>query len=121
VQEGKQVLYIEHIAASPGDLDTELWGRRYSHVGFALLAYAILWSRQQGFAGRLGLHVADAGVLGFYRSLSQNHCGGKLWHPERRGVLAPTPYSTMETDGERVYLESTEDASTTWLEEYRRG
>jgi hypothetical protein len=34
----QQVMYIEHIAAAPGNQTTELWGRRFKSVGAALFA-----------------------------------------------------------------------------------
>jgi hypothetical protein len=121
VQEGKAVLYVEHLAASPGDIDTELWVRRYEGIGYALVVYAVFQSRQQGFQGRVGLHAADEGALGFYRYLSEKHCQGKLWHPERTGVLGPTPYASPEREGAKAYLESSEEDALAWLERHRRG
>lgn len=118
-QPSKRVLYIEHLAAAPGNLSTELWVRRFRRVGGALFAYAVLLSHQQGFEGRLGLHVADAQALGFYRRLNTEHCHGELFYPEQSGVAGPTPRGSHETG--KTYLEATEAGATSWLEEYRRG
>ncbi len=117
-QVGKRVLYVEHLAAAPGNLTTELWVRRYRYVGAALFAYAILVSHLQGFEGRLGLHVADESALEFYRSLHRK-CGDTLFFAERTGVPGPTPRGADEVL--RTYLETTEGGATSWLEGYRRG
>jgi len=117
-QPGKRVLYVEHLAAAPGNLSTELWVRRFRRVGGVLFAYTVLLSHRQGFEGRLGLHVADAQALGFYRRLSNEHCQGTLFHPEHTGIPGPTPRGAHETG--KTYLETTEAGATRWLEEYRR-
>jgi GNAT superfamily N-acetyltransferase len=116
-QHGKRVLYIEHLAAAPGNLTTELWDRRYAGVGAALFAYAVLFSHQRGHEGRLGLHVADEAALRFYRHLN-DRCGGALFYPERTGVPGPTPRGPHEAG--KTYLETTEAGAMRWLEEYRR-
>ncbi len=114
---GKRVLYIEHIAVSPGDLPTELWARRYTGVGAALLAYAVLMSHLRGLEGRLGLHVADPSALGFYRHLDSK-CPGGLFYPERTGVAGPTLRGDREAG--KPYLETILAGALHWLEGYRR-
>lgn len=118
-QASKRVLYIEHLAAAPGNLTTELWERRFRGVGAALFAYAVLVSHQRGFGGRLGLHVADEAALEFYRHLHSKKCGGALFYPEQSGVPGPTPHG--EDERSKTYLETKEDAATGWLEGYRHG
>jgi hypothetical protein len=113
---GKTVLYVEHLAAAPGNLTTELWLPRFRRVGGALLAYAIWFSGEKGFEGRLGLHVADPQALGFYQHLSKTYCGGGLFHPERTGVAAPTPRGMQEEA--KTYLETEEAGAAQWLKEY---
>ncbi len=117
-QPGKSLLYVEHMAAAPGNITTQLWVRRFRRVGEALFAYAILVSHLQGLEGRLGLHAAEASVLGFYRKLHEK-CGNNLFHSERTGVVGPTPHG--EREGSKVYLETKEAGATGWLEGYRRG
>ena len=117
-QPGKATLYLEHLAAAPGNQTTELWNRRFKAVGAALFAYAILLSQQRGFEGRVGLHVADAGALAFYRVLHRK-CGDALFYPDRTGVAGPTPRGAHETS--KTYLETTEAGATAWLEGYRSG
>jgi hypothetical protein len=114
----KRVLYVEHLAAAPGNLDSELWRKRFRFVGQALLAYAVMLSRQRAFDGRLGLHVADERALGFYRHLSQKFCNGALFHPERIDVPGPTPRGEHERT--KTYLETNEAGANGWLERYRR-
>jgi hypothetical protein len=67
------------------------------------------------------LHAADDESLGFYRHVNDRLCEGKLWHPERTGIVGPTPHSRMESDGNKVYLESTKERALAWLEGYRSG
>jgi hypothetical protein len=116
-QPGKTVLYLEHIAAAPGNNRTELWHRRFRAVGGALFAYTVLLSQQRGFDGRIGLHVADADALGFYRRLHAK-VGDALFYPDQTGVRGPTPRGAHETG--KTYLETTEAGAARWLEEYRR-
>jgi hypothetical protein len=116
-QAGKKLLYLEHIAASPGNQTTELWNRRFKAVGAALFAYAILLSHLRGFEGRVGLHVADSEAEGFYRRLHEK-CENTLFYPDRSGVAGPTPRG--EHDKAKTYLESSEPGARSWLEEYRR-
>jgi hypothetical protein len=75
-------------------------------------------SHQQGFEGRLGLHVADVAALRFYRWLHDDCCRGALLNPERTGVNGPTPRGAHEAG--KTYLETTEAGATGWLQEYRR-
>jgi hypothetical protein len=117
-QTGKGVLYVEHLAAAPGNITTDLWVRRFGRVGETLFAYAVLVSHLRGFEGRLGLHVAEDTALKFYRRLHEK-CEGRLFHPERNGVVGPTPHGAR--DPAKTYLETTEAGATDWLEEYRRG
>lgn len=117
-QADKKSLYIEHLAAAPGNIGTELWARRFRFVGAALLAYTILLSHLGGFEGRLSLHVGDEQALGFYRHLNTVRCGGNLFYPEQTGVPGPTPRGEHERG--RTYLETKEDGANSWLEEYRR-
>jgi hypothetical protein len=117
-QAEKRVLYIEHLAAAPGNLTTALWVRRYRHVGAALFAYAALVSHLRGFEGRLGLHVADETALRFYRHV-HGKCMNNLFYPERNGVAGPMPRGQHETN--KTYLETMEAGATQWLEGYRRG
>jgi len=116
-QPGKTVLYGEHIAAAPGNMDTELWDRRFGRVGAAMFAYAVLISHQRGFDGRLGLHSADAESLGFYRRLHER-CENGLFYPDRAEVQGPTPRGSH--DAGKIYLETKEAGARRWLEEYRR-
>lgn len=116
-QAGKVVLYLEHIAAAPGNQTTELWNRRYKAVGAALFAYAVLMSHQKGFDGRLGLHVAEAEALGFYHHISKK-CGEPLFYPDKTDVAGPTPRGASEKG--KTYLETTEAGALRWLQEYRR-
>ncbi|WP_162660100.1 hypothetical protein [Tuwongella immobilis] len=114
----KHVLYVEHLAAAPGNIDCELWRKRFRFVGQALLAVAVLLSKQYGHEGRLGLHVADDRAFGFYRHISERHCGGNLFHPEQTGIPGPTP--RREHERSKRYLETVENAASEWLEGYRR-
>jgi hypothetical protein len=114
---GLQTLYVEHIGAFPGNLETAIWGRRYRQVGGALFAYAVFVSIDKGFDGRWGLHASNADALAFYRGIEKK-LTTPLFHPERQGVLGPTPQATRH-DANRTYLETTEAGAKEWLEGYR--
>ncbi len=114
----KNVLYIEHIGAAPGNQKTELWGKRFRHVGRGLLAYAIKLSQDQGYDGRIGLHVANESALGFYRKIGQNR-QLPLFHPEKTEILGPTPHG-VRGDTTQIYLETTPEGAQDFLEENRR-
>ncbi len=116
-EEGRHTLYIEHVAASPGNVKTELWDRRYTGIGQALLAFAVKLSHDGGLEGRLSSHVADAVALGFYRHLDQKLSGG-LFHPERNGVTGPTPHGARD-DPTMTYLETTQAGAMQLLGVYR--
>ena len=89
---------------------------RFRRVGGALLAYALLRSREQGFDGRLGLHVADDQALGFYQHINSKYCGGTLFQPVSTGVAGPTLRGQQEQT--KPYLETTEAGASRWLKEY---
>jgi len=112
-----ELLYVEHLAAAPGNIDTSLWSKRFQYTGQALLAYAVLLSKNNGYSGRFGLHVADAAALEWYRHLNKTKCGGSLFFPERSGVNGPGQHG--DRDAEKTFLEATEPGAAAWLETYR--
>lgn len=114
---GAQVLYVEHMAAAPGNLDSHIWARRLGHVGKALMAFVAFQSIAQGFDGRFGLHVDGGGALDWYRKVD-SEMNGTLFHPDGNEVLGPTPHGAA--DKNRVYLEATAVGAREWLEAYRR-
>ena len=116
-QPGKESIYVEHLAAAPGNMDTMLWNQRFRYVGTALLAYAVQCSQKQGFEGRVSLHAADETALNFYRYINTSKCGGNLFFPERVAVEGPTPRGPYEVN--KTYLETQEGAALEWLENYR--
>lgn len=112
-----QTLYVEHLGAFPGDLNTAIWGRHFRGVGKVLLAFAVHLSVSKGYMGRLSLHASNEAALTFYRNV-HGLVGKRLFHPERQGVLGPTPQATRQ-DASRTYLETTEAGALEWLEGYR--
>ena len=114
---GVKTLYVEHLAAFPGDIETAIWGRLYRGVGMNLLGYAILQSVGKGFDGRLSLHASNSDALGFYRAV-EHKLNAPLFHPERTGILGPTPQAARG-DSAKTYLETTESGARAWLEGYR--
>lgn len=116
-QAGKKLLYLEHIAAAPGNQSTELWHRRFKVIGATLFAYAILLSNLRGLEGRVGLHIGDSEAEGFYRRLNEK-CENALFYSQQMGIAGPTPRG--EHDKAKTYLETTELGARRWLEEYRR-
>lgn len=112
----KRVMYVEHMAAAPGNLATDLWERRLSYVGQALLAYAVLQSHQAGFGGLLGLHAADDEALAYYERLNSDF-EGKLFLEKVLDVAAPFP--TGDKARSKPYLETTPAGASELLEAYR--
>ncbi len=110
-------LYIEHLAATPGDMSTPLWGKRYHKVGWSLMAYVIHVSKENGFGGRVGLHAAEDAVLtGVYRRYEAAVPG--LFRPDQTGIPGPTPYGAQKSLT-LTYLETTEEGAARFLEGFR--
>lgn len=110
----EKLLYIEHVAASPGDIATPLWERRYSSIGTALMAYAILQSVNRGFKGRVGLHAADRAAADFYSNL---HGKFSLFVADPKIGVAGTEQDKRAA--ERPYFEVDPEAGLILLEDYR--
>jgi hypothetical protein len=113
-EQGATLLYIEHIASSPGDINTAIWSRRLAGVGTALMAYAVLESCLQGFDGRIGLHASDLSAKSFYNSLSQKY--QMFCDPPKKDVPG-TPQDSKARD--RFYFEALPEKAREFLEEYR--
>ena len=108
------------MATAPGDQSSPLWNRRYKNVGAGLFAYAVLLSRLNGHAGRIGLHADGGDALNYYRHIATKVAesgGGMLFHPEKIGVDGPTPRGSHESPN--TYLEKTKTGAAHWLEDYR--
>lgn len=116
-ESGRYILYIEHLAAFPGDQNTELWRRRYRHVGKALMAFAIHLSTQDVSDGRVGLHSENDDSLSFYRKIAADR-GLPLFHAEKEGVIGPTPHG-QRSDARLTYLETIASGALSFLEDYR--
>lgn len=113
IDPNKKVLYIEHIATSPGNLVTDIWRDRFRHVGNSLMAYAVLQSKIQGFEGIIGLHAADDKAANYYRHLKERH---RFFHEPLRGI-AGTPEDRSAKD--KLYFESIPEQAINYLEGYR--
>ncbi|TWT74057.1 GNAT family N-acetyltransferase [Allorhodopirellula solitaria] len=114
---GTPTLYIEHLAASPWNMNTELWRRQYGQIGTALLAYAVKVSQDDGCDGRVSLHASNDSALLFYRNVGKNRVPA-LYHDEKTGVLGPTPHADRN-DPRLTYLELTPQGAIDFLEDYR--
>ena len=114
---GATTVYVEHLGVFPGDLGTDLWGRRYRGGGQVLVAYAVYQSLETGHDGRLSLHASNADAAGFYESVNKK-VGGRLFYPIRTGVGGPDRPGDA-ADGKKPYLETTVAGSREWLENYR--
>jgi hypothetical protein len=114
----RRLMYVEHMAAAPGHLQTPLWRRRFTRVGLALLAYAVFQSHRQGYDGRLGLHAADDAALGYYLDIHRRF-GERLFLPAQEGIpgMPPRPDDARR----KPYLELTEEGPSLLLERFRRG
>lgn len=116
-EHGKPTLYVEHLAAAPWNIDTELWRRQYGQIGTALLAYAVKVSQDEGCDGRVSLHASNELALSFYRKVGENR-SPTLYYAERSGVLGPTPHAGRN-DEQLTYLELTPQGAINFLEDYR--
>lgn len=116
-ESGKSTLYIEHLAASPWNQDTELWRRQYTQIGTALLAYAVKVSQDEGCDGRVTLHASNESALSFYRNAAKNRSPA-LFHDEKTGVLGPTPHADRN-DERLTFLEMNPPGAIDFLEDYR--
>ena len=106
-----------HVYLSLKDSKATLKSVIYRGVGMNLLGYAILQSVGKGFDGRLSLHASNSDALGFYRAV-EHKLNAPLFHPERTGILGPTPQAARG-DSAKTYLETTESGARAWLEGYR--
>lgn len=55
-QNGKPLVYVEYLEAAPWNRPEILSPPRFRGVGTALIIAAIVFSQQEGFKGRIGLH-----------------------------------------------------------------
>jgi len=111
---GKKLIYVEHVAASPGDIATPIWDRRYASIGTALMAYAILRSVTEGFEGRIGLHAADTSAAVFYANLQSKF---SLFIADPKIGVPGTEQDKRAK--ERPYFEVEPRGGLTLLEDYR--
>jgi hypothetical protein len=114
---GQKLVYIEHLAATPWNVPTQLWRRKYKAIGLALLAYTAKLSQDLGYGGLFGLHASSSDALNFYRSVGANRKPA-LFLSEKTGVLGPTPHGNPG-DLSRTYLETTPLGAINLLEDYR--
>jgi hypothetical protein len=110
-------LYVEHMGATPGDMTTRLWNRRYHKVGWSLFAYAIHVSRKNGMDGRVGLHAETDFVRRNVYGKYESACPG-LFSPDITGIAGPTPYGPQKNLG-LIFLETTKDGAGQFLEGFR--
>lgn len=113
--QGKEITYLEHIAAFPGCQTTRIWNRLLGGVGRALIAFSVYTSKQRGHDGILGFHVADEHARIWYDTLNAKY-GGKLLSQELNGVPG-----FHQRSAESAYFETTAEGSTMFLEQYRHG
>jgi len=110
-------LYVEHVGATPGDMTTGLWNRRYHKVGWSLFAYAIHVSRENGLGGRVGLHAETAAIRRSVYGKYEAAVPG-LFRPDATGIAGPTPYGPQK-NATLAYLETTDDGAGQFLEGFR--
>ena len=114
----KRIIYVEIMAAVPGNILTEIWGRQLTHVGLALLAFTVQQSISQSFEGRFGLHAADEAAAKYYRHLNKER-GNSLFEDEQLGVIGVPP--RQEQAKERPYFEAKLDGALELLQDYFDG
>ena len=107
--EGAGAVYLEHLATAPGNLDSNLWSRRLSGVGVALMAFAVHRSFELDYDGRVGLHSTTAS-LDFYKKLADMF--DLFCQVERLGIEGTQerhtadPYFETSCEGAKRLLES---------------
>jgi hypothetical protein len=111
---GEELLYIEHVATAPGNIETDLWDRKLEGVGSALMAYAVMQSCVQGYRGRIGLHAQDSTAERFYQSLTQKY---QMFYDVPMRDVAGTPEDSRAK--ERLYFEAPPEKACAFLEGYR--
>lgn len=109
---GRDIVYIEHLATSPGNQHTPIWNGRLQYIGLSLLAFAVLQSKERGLGGPVGLHATDESEE-FYRHVNQTR-HESLFHPVQNGV--PGYYPGHE---HQAYFEATTEGALKLLDEYR--
>ncbi len=107
-----EIVYIEHVATSPGNHSTPIWNSRLRHVGLALIAYSIKISIDKGFQGAVGLHSTSE-AESWYRGLNERR-EGKLF---REPILGVQGY--QKGAEEQLYFETVPEVARELLEDYR--
>lgn len=95
---GKPIVYIDYLEVAPWNLNLPDIGqpRRYRGVGGVLLREAVLYSQQEGFHGRVGLHSLPQSEQ-FYTA-----CG--LVAVERDAAKQDLLYFEMTTEAAARYI-----------------
>jgi|GEM_PF-3366042 len=111
-QSGTTIVYIEHLAAFPGYLTSQIWNRKLTYLGVPLVAFSVAQSKHQGFSGVVGLHVDSAAMI-FYNRLPAI-LGFPVFHPPRYDVSGPSPQRDKAKT--QAYLEMIPEAAVQILE-----
>lgn len=107
----QQILYIEHVGTSPGNMNVPIWNRRLKHIGIALLAFSVLKSIELGSSGIVGLHSTVESEP-FYNALNSQR-GGTLFNQPKSGVQG-----FYDGNEGQQYFEMTQSGADELLEDY---
>lgn len=109
---GRNIVYVEHLAAFPGYLNSGIWNRKLEGMGIPLLAFSIFQSLCQGYDGIVGLHV-DGPAMAFYERLP-DRLGFPVFQPILYDVSGPHPH--LDRSKPQAYLEVMPAAAQQLLE-----
>ncbi len=113
-----KTLYVESMASAPGSRQTEIWGStEMSHVGAALLAFAINVASEKSLGSGISLHADTDDIAGYYRNLRID--GKPLFAPDELGVPGPAPLGDKMKV--RAFFATLQDGANALLERYRIG
>lgn len=118
VTQKQAIIYVEIMAATPTNIGTAVWSKRFGFVGRALLAFTVLQSIKQGFEGRFGLHAADDAAAKYYRHLNED-MGNGLFSAELIGIEGVPP--RVEQAKSNPYFEAEPVGAVELLRDYANG
>ena len=96
---GKPLVYVKYLESAPWNLKSFAEKPRFGAIGARLLEAAILLSKDEGFAGRIGLHSLPNPVTeGFYQTLGLMRLGVDK-------AVENLPYYEMTRENAAKFLE----------------
>jgi len=97
IQRGKPLVYVDYLETAPWNQRELVMQPQFGGIGLVMLAAAITLSREEGFAGRIGLHSLPQAVK-FYENCGMTNLGSD---PSKQGL----PYFEMTPEQVAAFLE----------------